>query len=577
MSLFRYLLRYSRGTFLLAIGAGIISGGAGAAFIAMVNLALSRDGSYSAGLIWGYALLCLAALVTRFVSQVLLYRLSQGAIYQLRRQLVDGIVAAPLRSVERIGTARLYSALSDDVVVIADALPGLPGICSGVAFVVVSLVYLVLVSPVVAAAALGAVVVGVLLYLLLSHSGLAALRSAREEQDHLFGHFRAITEGIKELKLNRWRRAALIDQQLERTASAYRRHSIFGLSVFEGATGSGQAVFFAFIGLLLFAFPAYFAISTQTLAACVLILLFAVSSLQGVLIWFPALGRASVALGKIEERLTSLDSAGREQSTPAIAAPATATPAVAAPATAAPATATAGGFADWRSIEFRGVSHVYPGPTEEEFVLGPLDFEFRRGEVLFVVGANGSGKTTLAKVLTSLYPPEAGSIWVDGTEITAANRDDYRQIFSAIFTDFFLFEDLLGLPLSDRTAKAEHYLRRLQLDHKVRIVGDRFSTTALSQGQRKRLALLVAYLEDRSCYVFDEWAADQDPMFKELFYHELLPELKSRGKAVVVISHDDRYFPAADRLVRLDYGQIRQEEIPGGQAVAGRPGVESAR
>lgn len=560
MSLFAYLLRYRRGVFLLAIAAGIVSGGTGAAFIAMVNQALAADGPPSSRLIWGYLALCLATLLTRFVSQALLYRLSQGAIQQLRRRLVDGILGAPLRAVERVGTPRLYSALSDDVVVIADALPGLPGICSGAAFVLVAIAYLVIISPVVALATGGTVVVGVLLYLLMSAAGLGALKAAREEQDVLFGHFRAVTEGIKELKLHRDRRHALVDQDLATTAAAYRRHSVVGLSVYEGATGGGQAVFFTFIGLLLFAFPAWFALSDHTLAACVLILLFAVSSLQGVLVWFPALGRAAVALTTIEERLASL-------------APGTGEPA---PATTAPA-GTGARFAGWRRIEFRGVSHVYPGPKGEEFVLGPLDFDVRRGEILFVVGSNGSGKTTLAKVLTSLYPPEQGVLRVDGVTVTAANREDYRDLFSAVFSDFHLFDSLLGLPAPDRTAKAEQYLRRLQLDHKVRITGDRFSTTALSLGQRKRLALLVAYLEDRDCYLFDEWAADQDPVFKDFFYRELLPELRDRDKAVVVISHDDQYFHAADRLVRLDYGQLSEGGIPDGPTMAGRPGVGPAR
>jgi putative ATP-binding cassette transporter len=160
---------------------------------------------------------------------------------------------------------------------------------------------------------------------------------------------------------------------------------------------------------------------------------------------------------------------------------------------------------------------------------------------------------------------------VDDTPVDEHNREAYRQLFSAVFTDFFVFDSLLGLPPEDRAAKAQRYLARLQLDHKVSIVGDTFSTTSLSQGQRKRLALLAAYLEDRSFYVFDEWAADQDPLFKQFFYEELLAELKARGKAVMVISHDDRYFHAADRLIRLDYGQIRQEEILSGQTVAGPP------
>jgi putative ATP-binding cassette transporter len=88
------------------------------------------------------------------------------------------------------------------------------------------------------------------------------------------------------------------------------------------------------------------------------------------------------------------------------------------------------------------------------------------------------------------------------------------------------------------------------------------STTALSQGQRKRLALLTAYLEDRPFYVFDEWAADQDPTFKEVFYRQLLPGLKDAGKTVLVISHDDRYFHLADRVLRLESGKLLPPEAP---------------
>lgn len=567
MAIFGHLLRSSRGPFLLALLAGVVSGGTGAAFIAVVNAALARDGAFSATLVWLYAGLCLATVLTKFAAQSLLFRLSQEVIYDLRRRLVDAVLGAPLRSVERTGTPKLYSALSDDVMTIANALPGLPALCTSVAFVVVALVYLTVLSPLVAGATLVTAIAGVLVYRLFSGRGTRALAAARNHQDALFAHFRAVTEGVKELKLNRARREAIAGRELDETARAYRRRSVLGLIVFEGAAGSGQAVFFVFIGALLFAFPAAAGITTETLAASVLVLLFTVSSLQGVLVWLPILGRASVALTKIEERLRELEP---ERPELAVREPA--------------GTPGATRFADWRRIEFRGVSHVYPGPKGEQFVLGPLDFAFHRGELLFVVGANGSGKTTLAKVLTSLYTPESGGIWVDDRPVTDQDRDDYRQLFSVVFSDFFLFDSLLGLPEEDRVARAERYLARLQLDHKVSIADGRFSTTALSQGQRKRLALLAAYLEDRSCYVFDEWAADQDPVFKEFFYQELLAELKAGGKTVVVISHDDRYFHVADRLVRLDHGQLREldQDQPrrrgdgsGGQTVAARTGVET--
>jgi putative ATP-binding cassette transporter len=155
-----------------------------------------------------------------------------------------------------------------------------------------------------------------------------------------------------------------------------------------------------------------------------------------------------------------------------------------------------------------------------------------------------------------LYLPESGSIRVNGELVNHSNRDDYRQIFSVVFSDFYLFDNLLGLGNSGLDGKAMEYLRQLHLHHKVKVSNGMLSTIDVSQGQRKRLALLTAYLEDRPFYVFDEWASDQDPYFKGIFYTHILPELKSRGKTVLVITHDDKYFHFADRLIKLDYGKL---------------------
>jgi putative pyoverdin transport system ATP-binding/permease protein len=207
-------------------------------------------------------------------------------------------------------------------------------------------------------------------------------------------------------------------------------------------------------------------------------------------------------------------------------------------------------------LELVNVLHSYHHEKDDSsFVLGPINLRFRPGELVFLVGGNGSGKSTLAKIITGLYVPEAGEIRLDGELITDKNRDDYRQLFSAVFGDFYLFENLLGLDHCNVDGQAKKYLDQLHLSHKVKVVDGRLSTTAVSQGQRKRLALLTAYLEDRPFYMFDEWAADQDPLFKEVFYTQLLPELKQRGKTVLVISHDDRYFDVADRIIKLDYGK----------------------
>ncbi len=202
------------------------------------------------------------------------------------------------------------------------------------------------------------------------------------------------------------------------------------------------------------------------------------------------------------------------------------------------------------------MSHVYKGEKSgDSFTLGPLDLSFGTGQIVFFIGGNGSGKTTLAKLMTGLYAPESGEIRLDGKPITNDSRDSFRQLFSAVFSDFYLFDKLTGLKADDLDA-AERHLSRLQLDGKVKIQDGTLSTVDLSHGQRKRLALLAAYLEDRPIYFFDEWAADQDPHFKKIFYLEILAELKASGKTVFVISHDDQYYSLGDRLIKLDYGQV---------------------
>ncbi|MDQ0273002.1 cyclic peptide transporter [Cytobacillus purgationiresistens] len=210
----------------------------------------------------------------------------------------------------------------------------------------------------------------------------------------------------------------------------------------------------------------------------------------------------------------------------------------------------------FHTLEFKKLEHQYYREKEDlNFTLQIDSLTFVPGELVFLIGGNGSGKTTIAKMLTGLYYPESGSILLDGIEIKEQNLDSYRQLFSVVFSDFYLFENMLGIE-SSKSEEAQYYLELLQLNHKVQINNGQLSTTKLSQGQRKRLALLTAYLEDRPFYVFDEWAADQDPIFKEVFYTHLLPDMQKEGKTILVITHDDQYFHLAERIIKVDYGKI---------------------
>jgi putative ATP-binding cassette transporter len=276
-------------------------------------------------------------------------------------------------------------------------------------------------------------------------------------------------------------------------------------------------------------------VSRDQLTGYVFAIVFLMGPLSGVLGSLSMFGRASAALRKVEQLGITLSARSGDHCPIA-------------------RTAEMPGF---QRLELVGVTHSYHREKEDDhFMLGPINLQFHPGELVFLVGGNGSGKSTLAKVITGLYPPEKGVICVDGRVVDDRSRDDYRQYFSAVFADFYLFDNLLGQPSPELDAQAREYLELLHLDHKVKVTDGILSTTQLSQGQRKRLALLNAYLEDRPFYLFDEWASDQDPLFKEIFYTQLLPELKARKKTILVITHDDHYFHLADRIVKLDYGHV---------------------
>ncbi|MCP5108709.1 MAG: ATP-binding cassette domain-containing protein, partial [bacterium] len=202
----------------------------------------------------------------------------------------------------------------------------------------------------------------------------------------------------------------------------------------------------------------------------------------------------------------------------------------------------------------KGIMFEYKSETElERFQVGPLDFDARKGEIIFVIGGNGSGKTTLAKLLTGLYMTEKGSLRINGEEKPNYQLGEY---FSTVFSDFHLFEKLYNVELTGRETEIQEYLKLLRLEEKVKLEGNSFSTVGLSGGQRKRLALLQCYLEGHPIYLFDEVAADQDPEFRRFFYRDLLQRMKEEGKIVIAITHDDHYFDAADRVIKMDIGNI---------------------
>ncbi|KAF1051235.1 MAG: ABC transporter ATP-binding/permease protein YojI [Stenotrophomonas maltophilia] len=530
---------------LLSTLLGTASGLASAGLLALTNRALQTAApGASLGWLWGFAGLCLLALFGEVASDIGNNLVGQRVIARLRLELSGKILAAPIAQLEALHGQRLITSLNQDI----DSLSAFSFLFSSLAIASATLLgclgYLLLLSPALFLVTLAALVLGVLGHALARRNGVRRFVEVREEDDRLQQHYRAITEGAKELRLNGPRRRFVHAQQLRGSIAAIQRLRVRAANLFVSANAFGSALYFVIIGLLLALQAGYWPAERAAVTGFVLVLLYMKGPIQEWVGALPTLGRAQIAL----QRLSAL-SARFVAETPHL---------LNAPGAQAP-----DGF---ERIELRAAGYRFASPAataeEEEalpFALGPLDLSLRRGETLFIVGENGCGKTTLIKLLLGLYTPSEGSLSIDGREVDEAGRDGYRQLFSAVFSDYYLFDRLLSGEAS-LDEQAQRYLRSLQIDHKVSVRDGQFSTTALSTGQRKRLALVHAYLEQRPILVLDEWAADQDPTFRRVFYRQILPELKQMGRTLVVVSHDDRYFDAADRIVRMENGRIIADE-----------------
>jgi putative pyoverdin transport system ATP-binding/permease protein len=508
---------------LLATAAGAFAGLATMGLLATINHSLHASGEFGGGAFAAFAALCVLSIGGGALSGIANTQVGQKIVTRLRKDVSDRVLRAPIPVIERHGSHRLLAVLTSDIDAVSTFTLQFPAFMIALTTAVGSFGYLLALSRPAFALCTAAAALGLLAGRMGQLGWVRDYESARDTEDALRHHYRAITDGAKELRLSRPRRQRvhgfLVSGAVERIAQL-RASAMRRLWIVDAVIAS---LFFGVIGILLAARESL-GVGAEAMTGTVLVLLFAKGPIEQLIMVLPQLGQAQTSFRRI-----AAISAGLDQQVPL----------------------PAGGEAlPWSELELRAARYDFAG-ADAPFALGPLDLRVRRGETVFIVGENGSGKTTLIKLLLGLYAPSGGALLLDGKPVAAEAIDDYRQMFSCVFSDYFLFEDLP--PGGGGAADA---LARFAIAHKVKVEGGAFATAGLSSGERKRLALVHALIEDRPIMVFDEWAADQDPSFRRVFYTELLPELKRRAKTLIVISHDDRYFGAADRLVRLTQGRI---------------------
>jgi len=530
------LTKSHRRSILISIFMSMCSAALGVGAIAFVNERLLAASESTSETLWSFAALLLGLFAVGAVARIALTTLGHRVVYGLRSTLVKRVLDTDLEQLEALGLPRVLTSLSSDITHLTSAFVALPSAIYGLLLTVGGFAYLAWLSPAlfgVTAAWLGLTIAA---GSLLMRSTQRELTLARDAEDRLVANYQAVVEGRKELALNRARAQLLYEAEFLPNAHANRDHEIRA-DVYHGINDNlvstmvlGAVALSLLLGLTRHWAPA--AVAT-TYALTILFLRTPISSLVGAL---PAVVAGRVALSK-------LDALTLPPYEPAFGASTAALPSA------------------WRTIELRGLTYRHVRSGEPSFEVGPIDLTLRRGELVFLVGGNGSGKTTFLRMLTSLYTAHAGALYVDQVRIDDRNRADYRGLFAAVFADYYLFDQLLG----PRGAPADpahvhELLRLLALTDKVSIAHARLSDTRLSAGQKKRLALLLSLLEQRPVLVLDEWAADQDPAYRELFYHQLLPALRAEGLTVFAITHDDKYFGQADRILKADTGQLSELE-----------------
>lgn len=535
MDIVIHLIKCSRIYIVLAVITGIMSGLGSAALIGLINTELHATSSDFRLTIFLFTGLAVLIILGQSFSTIAITRAGQTAARNLRMELSRRIINAPLRLLQQLGASRLMANLTDDVAVLIESFQLIPQMSINISWVFGCWVYLGWLSWQLSVIVVAIIIFGTMIYHLSTKRAIKSLSVAREQGDALFAHFRGLIYGIKEIKLNQRRRTAFLDDVLYPTAETYRKEIISAMTLFVLAATFGMALLYFLIGLIFFEAVNWQSVTPEIASGYILTLLYMMAPLTAALSGLPAFSRASVALGKInylKRELIKQTEALSELKSAEI-------------------------FEHPEKLELIAITHQYMREGDEhKFTLGPLSLTFQPGELVFITGGNGSGKSTLSLLLVGLYSPESGHIKLNDVEINESNRENYRQYFAVVFSDFYLFESLLGIMAENLDHRVRGYLAELKLDHKVTVANGIFSTIELSQGQRKRLALITAYLEDRPFYVFDEWAADQDPLFKELFYTVILNDLRTRGKTVIVITHDEQYFHLADRCIRLENGQV---------------------
>jgi putative ATP-binding cassette transporter len=505
------------------------------AMIATVSVAAkgAAGGQTDARLMLMFAITVALTAITHHYTLVTASQDAERMIQKMRVRLFDLIRKTDILTVDQIGHAKLQGVLTQDTQVLSQVLPILViGFQQAVILVFLAF-YLAWLSPL--ACILAFSLAGIAIAVRFKRIRLlhTLTQSAAKAEERVFKGLTELLQGFKEVRMNGPRADGVVGALAKESKTS--RTTTTTMKIQWGRNYAVlESMLHSLVGLMVFVVPLFVAGYHEIILQATIAVLFITGPVATVSFVIPMVSQADLALESIESMQETLrvaagealDETARTLETPP------------------------------SSITLKDTVLSYKDADKNPlFTVGPLAAEFHAGKITFITGGNGSGKSTMLRLLTGLIPLDAGTILVNGETVASDQMQDYRDQFSAIFSNFHLSRRLYGIADPD-PARISRLLTRLELQDKVSVKDATFSTIDLSTGQRKRLAFIVAELEDKPVIVLDEWAADQDPHFRRIFYEELLPELKARGKIVICVTHDDRWFHIADNLYHMNEGRI---------------------
>lgn len=514
----------------------VLSGLANAAVLAVVNMAVQGSSEGISSQLRNLILFCLAIAIYAYSQKRLMVDTCERIehlISELRQRLLEGVRNSELLEIERIGRAEIFGNLSRETQVLSQSMPSIIVAVQSAVLLIAALIYLFFISKVAFLLLAVSTAIGAAFHLERAKQASKHILHASRNDDTLIEGFSDIIDGFREVKLNASKSdqlSASIRSISQRSANS--RILVHSLNAHDFVLS--QMTFFALTGLMVFVVPAFGKVDTKTITMTTTATLFMLGPVGALVGNFPVFNNANAAARQIRELEEKLLVGSK-------------VPKVRGPLDT---------FSEFQEISIASQIFTYPSAEGEmAFSVGPNSLTIKRGECIFITGGNGSGKTTFINLLLTLIPPTSGGIHIDGVLVNDDNVAAYRNLFSVIFSDNHLFKTLYGTAAFTPDFAAQ-LLEDMEIHHKVQIVEDHFTTTDLSGGQRKRLALVTAQLEQKPILILDEWAADQDPVFREKFYRQTLPALRKQGFTIIAITHDDRFFDVADTRLHMEDGLL---------------------